>query len=86
MSYQILNNNASIKFVHENGEVLLMKDSIYDIAMMEGDIIKISSGDCGSGFHFRHKDVTAPITANVILLVDLIGAMLNPNIETPPSR
>lgn len=86
MSYQILNNEASIKFAHETGEFLFMKNAIYDISLIRGDTIKISSGDCSSAFYFRHKDVTDPIVGNAILLVDLIGAMLNPYIEEPPNR
>lgn len=86
MSYQILNNGASIKFVHETGEFLFMKNAIYDIALVREGTIKISSGDCSSGFYFRHQDVTDPITGNAIQLVDLIGTMLNPYIEEPPNR
>ncbi len=82
MSYQIYNNTASIGFHSPIGDVLLMKWAVKDIAIIRGDTVRISTGNCESSIVFRHQDVSAPITVSAIALVDLMNEWLGD--YTPP--
>lgn len=78
MSYQIINNGASIKFISEAGQFLLPKEIVKQVAMVRDDIIKIVTGDCSGSIFIHHRDVSVPATGNTFLLFDELNVMLNP--------
>jgi hypothetical protein len=86
MSYQIIDNTASIKFISDNGQFLLMKYAIERVAVVREDIIQVNTGNCSGNISFRHRSVSSPVSANALALVQLINSMLAPLIETPPNR
>ncbi len=76
MSYQGIDNGASIRIVDDTGELLIMKRSIQRIQVVREDMIEITTADPFQNIFFRHKDVTAPVTNLALLLREAINGMI----------
>lgn len=85
MGYQITNSVSSIKFIGDNGEFTLLKETVHEISVLHDSIIKISTGDCTSGIFIRHQDIFDPVTDNAFILVDLLNTVLSGG-DIPPSQ
>ena len=86
MSYQIINDITSLKIVGSSGEIAVAKDSIKDVSVLRGSVIKIGTGDCMRSIYIKHSEISDPITPHPNNLLDVINDMLTPSIDTPPGR
>lgn len=86
MSYQIINYPAVIKFISEEGECSLAKNAVTRISAVREDLLKINYGDCASGIFIRHRNVTAPITTDILALIEALNEMLIPYTPSTPAR
>lgn len=88
MSYAIYDNGSSIIFVLEQdgSELTLLKSFIKELSIVREDVIKIGGGCCNCNFHFRHQEVSYPVTANAVALVNAISQWITGYDPTPPNE
>jgi hypothetical protein len=82
MSYQIYDNNASIRFVNNGQTLFVMKSSIKAITQVREDMIKIDTGNCFGSIYFRHQDVSEPLTFMPIQLLTYLRYWVS-NLQPP---
>lgn len=76
MSYQFIDNGASIRIASDTGELLIMKRSIQRIQVVREDMIEIMTANPFQNIFFRRQDVTSPVTVSAIALRDSINSMI----------
>lgn len=83
MAYQITDDGASIHFVGDAGELLVMKHNIQQVSVVSGDTIEIRVSGFLRSIFFHYGDVTAPVAGSAVLLRDAINTMVG---TAPPTQ
>ncbi|MBL7724216.1 MAG: hypothetical protein JNK27_08695 [Chitinophagaceae bacterium] len=88
MSYLVYDNGSSIKIVLEQdgSELTLLKSFIKELSIVREDVIKIGGDCCNCNFYFRHQDVSYPVTANQVELINVISQWITGYDPTPPNE
>lgn len=95
MSYQFINNGASIRIERDGESTSIGKKSIRDITHIREDLIKIDMGDDCQGIYIRQMDVTAPSVSTAQELIYQLSLWITEAAcincdgaeeETPPMR
>jgi hypothetical protein len=76
MSYQLSNFGASIEIASEAGKKLVIKNTVTEVSVVRGTIIKVSTGNPLQIVYLNHHDVIVPSTATPIVLRDTINAWI----------
>jgi len=76
MSYQIVDNGSTIKFVGDSGELLIIKRNIHAISVVRDDMIEINTGHPLRNYFFRWKDVYDPVVGTAIDLRDFLAGLI----------
>lgn len=85
MSYQIFNSGASIRFTHPDGQVLILKQCIRQIAVIGDGIIKIDTGQMFRTIFFRHENVSVPVSGSADALATVLNNWITDCLCTPPT-
>jgi hypothetical protein len=83
MSYQIFNSGASIRFTDPDGEVMIYKQTIRQIAVIGDGIIKIDTGEKFRTIFFRHENVSVPVSGSAVALTSVLNNWLTDCLCTP---
>ncbi|MEP7374736.1 MAG: hypothetical protein ABI675_15175 [Chitinophagaceae bacterium] len=76
MAIEIKNNGASIRFIGNAAEKLVMKHTIKNVSVIRQESIRIDMDETLKNIAFRHSDVTEPVTSNAVILAAAINAMI----------
>ncbi len=75
MYYQIVDNGASIRFVGDMGEQLILKNSIQRIGVVMDVMIEIYTGEPLTTIYIDYRDVYDPQTLSPVALRDFINGL-----------
>lgn len=76
MGYQIIDNGATIRFVGDFAEMLVLKRAIQEVSVVREDMLAIKMSSPAGAIYFRKRDVTDPSTGSALDLRDAINAMI----------
>lgn len=76
MPIQIINNGASIRFLSDTAEKLVMKHTIRQVTIQREESIQIELDAILKTMVFRHSDVALPVTSDATALVTAINTMI----------
>lgn len=81
MTYQIFNQGSSIRVLADQGELLLLKQSIHRISVVRDDIVEINTGHPLRNIFIRFRDVTIPQLTSALDLQNFINNLISGSIR-----
>ena len=76
MNYQLVDNGASIRIVSDAGEKLLIKRHVTQVRVINGQTIKIDTGQPLSAVYISFALVTNPSLGNAVSLRDWLNIVI----------
>ncbi|MBS1610438.1 MAG: hypothetical protein JSS70_17115 [Bacteroidetes bacterium] len=83
MGYQLYNNGASIVIAKDGKKVFIMKSSVSNVAIVNGDTVRLNTGCCMGNVSIPYQNVTSPEIYSPSDLLNQISYWLLA-IEFPP--